>query len=362
MPLKRFPRRLRFWPQRKTAIATIISIALAGSSGLQAKRKDDVIVLRNGDKITGEIKKLANGILYFKADYMANAVQIDWARVARLDSGDEYNVFLTSGERLRGTIEEALSSVPDSADFTIIAAGRTLRVREPEVVEFVPVEDTFLHQLTGSIDYGFAFTGGNDATQSSLSGDVAYRTAKSFSKLTGSSVFSAQSGAKNSGRNTVDFQYMKALDTRWYAGALVDLLNSDQQDLTFRGSFGGGVGRDLIRETTTSLQVLAGAVFTREYYSVNSGGQPQDSNAEGVLRVNFAKQTFRTMQMQAQASLFPSITTPGRIRFGTEASMSFEIVRNFFWKFSVYENYDTRPPVTAPKNDFGTSTSVGWKF
>jgi hypothetical protein len=66
--------------------------------------------------------------------------------------------------------------------------------------------------------------------------------------------------------------------------------------------------------------------------------------------------------MPAQATISPGVTTLGRFRFGAQGSTNFEIVRNFFWKFSVYENYDTHPPIVAPKNDFGTSTSLGWKL
>lgn len=132
--------------------------------------------------------------------------------------------------------------------------------------------------------------------------------------------------------------------------------------MTFRGSFGGGIGRDLIREATTSFQVLTGNVFTRENYFASLGPNPQENNEEGFIRFNFETHTFKTMQVDAQATVFPSISTPGRFRFGAQSSMMFEIVRNLYGKFSVYENYDTRPPVAAPKNDFGASTSVGWKF
>lgn len=352
----------RRFSRRRWLAGAVIFACSSGGLPLLAKRKDDVIVLKNGDKITGEIRKLAKGVLYFKASYMAETVQLDWAQVARLDSSDQYHIFLASGERLTGKIDEGSASVAAGATVTVVGTSRTVHVPHPEVVELVPVEDTLLHQLTGSIDYGFGFISGNDALQSSVSGSAAYRAANSFTELSGTSVFSSQSGAKNSGRNTLDFEYVRALDTRWYAGALVDLLNSDQQDLTFRGSFGGGIERDLIRESTTSFQVLGGLVFTREYYSVDSGGKPQDNNAEGVIRFNFDKRTFRTMQLQVQATVFPNITTPGRFRFSTQSSINFELVRNLFLKLSVYENYDTRPPVIAPKNDFGTSTSIGWKF
>ncbi len=122
------------------------------------------------------------------------------------------------------------------------------------------------------------------------------------------------------------------------------------------------MARDLIHEGTTSFRLLGGLVFTRERYSIESGESPRQNNAEGVLQFSFTKQTFRTMQVDALGMVFPSITIPGRIRFVTSSGLSFEIFRNLFWKIGIYENYDTRPPVAAPKNDFGTSTSVGWKF
>jgi hypothetical protein len=60
-------------------------------SPLFAKRKDDVVVLRNGDRITGEIKKIQHGTLYFKPDYALQSVEIDWTRVGELGL-DRFNV------------------------------------------------------------------------------------------------------------------------------------------------------------------------------------------------------------------------------------------------------------------------------
>src|SRR5215204_328575 len=46
-----------------------------------AKNIDDVVVLKNGDRLTGEIKGLQGGELRIKADYMAEAIRIDWTKV-----------------------------------------------------------------------------------------------------------------------------------------------------------------------------------------------------------------------------------------------------------------------------------------
>src|SRR5208337_3202544 len=115
------------------------------------------------------------------------------------------------------------------------------------VVSMLPVEDSFWAQLTGSIDYGFSFTGGSDTIQSTLSADVGYRAEKWNTDLNGSSVLNHQSGAKNSGRNNLNFLYVTAISDHWLVGGTASLLNSDQQDLTLRTTAGGGLGRDFLK-------------------------------------------------------------------------------------------------------------------
>jgi hypothetical protein len=343
-------------------IAAILVISgILGEASLEAKNKDDVVVMKNGDRFTGEIKKLENGVLYFKADYMVDPVQLDWARVERLESKDHFNVFFSSGKRVTGSIEFEMKS-PDTKGGVAVHAG-TAATRAPpsEIVSLVPMEDSFWAQLAGSIDYGLTFTGGKNATQSSLSGEVAYGAEKWRAQMSGSSVLNYQSGAKNSGRNTLNFLYLKSVNDRWFGAVTANLLSSDQQDLTLRTSAGGGIGRDILRSGTSSLLALGGVAFSNERYSVNSD-QSNKHEAEAQFRILFSKYVFRRLQFNGEVDAYPNLTTLGRVRLGTESNLKLELIRNLYWKLSVYENYDNRPPVNAPKNDFGTSTSFGWKF
>jgi hypothetical protein len=337
-------------------IAGLLALFSAFAGPLEAKSKDDVVVMKDGDKFTGEIKKLENGILYFKASYMVDSVKLDWMRVERLESKDRFKVSFTSGKLLTGVI----GKLPDR-DFAVQAGSIKIQAQPPEVVTISPVEDIFWAQLTGSIDYGFNFTGGNDTIQSNLSGDVNYAADRWRIELTGGSVFSHQSGASNSGRNNLDVLYIKSISDHWFLGTTATLLSSDQQDLTLRTTAGGGIGRDFLRSGTAGLLALAGVVYSREQYSSTVGDQPR-KNAEGLLQIQFSKSTFRRLQFNGSLALHPNLTTLGRVRVGAESSLKLEIVRNLYWKLSFYENYDNRPPVAAPKNDFGTSTSVGWTF
>jgi len=356
---------LAYRSHQGSLIPRVIGIVIVGALAVlpgNAKQKDDIVVMKNGDKFTGEIKKLENGVLYFKAAYMVDSVQLDWARVDHVESKDQYFVFLTNGQRPKGAFETPAASDKGDDYVTVLSADGAIGARKSEIVSIIPVEDSFAAQLTGSVDYGFSFTGGNNATQSTLSADVGYRAERWAADLSGSSVFSRQNGSKNSGRNTLDFLYLKYLNERWFAGGTLDLLNSQQQELNLRASAGGGLGRDLIRKSTASIQVLAGAVFSNEIYSASAGDQSHKRDAEAQIRLLFSKYVFKTLQFTGQAYAFPNLSTLGRVRMGAESNLTLEIVRNFYWKLGVYENHDSRPPESTPKNDFGTSTSLGWKF
>jgi hypothetical protein len=56
------------------------------------KRKDDVVIMKNGDKFTGEIKALQYGELIFKSSYMKDNVHLDWKQVKTLRSRDAFIV------------------------------------------------------------------------------------------------------------------------------------------------------------------------------------------------------------------------------------------------------------------------------
>jgi len=47
----------------------------------QAKRKD-LVIMKNGDRLTGEVKKLEHGVLYVDLDYVSGSIGLDWLKVA----------------------------------------------------------------------------------------------------------------------------------------------------------------------------------------------------------------------------------------------------------------------------------------
>ena len=326
-----------------------------------AKNVDDVVVLKNGDRMTGEIKGLQSGELRIKSDYMAEAVRLDWARIERIESKSVFMIWLVDGKLVTDCIRLLPSNSSEVPNFVIGNADQSIRVHQLDVIRITPADRQFWKRLEGSIDFGFSFTSGNDQYQTQLAATTTYRTGDHSFTAAIDSNFSGQTEGSSFTRNQFSFDYRKQLSRRWYAGGLFDLLRSDQQSLELRTTVGGLVGRNVVQTERTRLSVLGGVAGTREHYS-ESIGTPRSTNADAIVGADFVTFRFNSTDIRSRFSVFPSLTTPGRTRLQVTSDIRFKIVKDLWWGFHLYENFDSKPPVRADKNDLGVSTSLGWKF
>ena len=60
----------------------------------------------------------------------------------------------------------------------------------------------------------------------------------------------------------------------------------------------------------------------------------------------------------------PSITNAGRVRGDFNATLHWRLIegRNLWFDLTQAVNYDSRPPVNAPKTDYVTQSTLSWSF
>jgi hypothetical protein len=109
---------------RVSKASMLIFALIALSSLAPAKSVDDIVVLNNGDRMTGEIKSLDHGELRFKSSYMLDPVALDWPRVTRLESKDNYIVVLTSGRVLTARIQLDATAGASERSFVYVYGNR----------------------------------------------------------------------------------------------------------------------------------------------------------------------------------------------------------------------------------------------
>ncbi|MGA7191938.1 MAG: DUF481 domain-containing protein [Candidatus Acidiferrales bacterium] len=326
----------------------------------QAKRKD-VVIMKNGDHFTGEVSKLKNGLLYVSTDYVSSDIGLDWNQVQSVQSTAIYRIVLTNGKRLEGKIEKRSSEHATTEDFSIREATEETQVPSLEIVSIDSRSPTFWQQLQGAIDFGYSFTSGNSQSSLNSNTSAAYKTPKWEAATSFDSTFSGQSGASKTNRQDFQGTYSKFLNTNSYILGLSDFLHSSQQDLTLRTTFGGAYGRYVKRTTTSNLAWLAGLVYIHESFGTTAGN-PSGQSMEGVVGLKYSYVRFNFGEFNSQVLAFPGLTDTGRLRVTTNNSLTFKLRNNFHLAFTFWDNFDSRPPATAKKNELGTSTGIGWSF
>ena len=179
---------------------SLLALLLAGlCSPAQAGRKD-VVIMNNGDHLTGEVKHLQDGLLYVETDYVSSSIPLDWNQVQSVESAATYKIVLNNGQRLEGKIEKVSGERAKTEDFLIREATEEVKVASSDVVSIETRKPTFWRQLQGSTDLGYSFSSGNGQSALNVDTSAAYKTPGWEAATSFDSTFSGQSGASKANR------------------------------------------------------------------------------------------------------------------------------------------------------------------
>ena len=326
----------------------------------QAKRKD-VVIMNNGDHFTGQVKRLENGLLYIETDYVNGNIGLDWNQVQSIESTAMYRIVLNDGRRLEGKIEKHTGQKEKKEDFVIREATEEAEVPSTEIFSLDTKKPGFWRDLQGAIDLGYSFTSGNSQSAMNVDTSAAYQTPKWKVGTSFDSTFSGQSGGSTTNREDLQAAAARFLNRNSFLLALSDFLHSSQQDLNLRATLIGGYGRYLKRTTSSSLSWVGGIAYIHESFDT-SAGRPSGQSMEGVVGLQYTSVRFNLGEFNSQLLTFPGLTDSGRVRVTTNNVVTIKLRNNFHLAFTLWDNFDSRPPVTAKKNELGISSGVGWSF
>ncbi|HWO38226.1 MAG TPA: DUF481 domain-containing protein [Candidatus Acidoferrum sp.] len=334
---------------------------LGGAACFAKVSRHDTIIMKNGDRFTGEVKKLEQGILYIETDYFSGSVGVDWQQVEKIESTATYQVILSGGKRLTGTISKIEAEAAPNSDFKVHAPGGDVPASSAQVVEISSQKQTFWRQLKGSIDFGYNFTSGNNQSSLSTDANAMYAAAKWAAGASYTASYSGQTGGTTTNLLETQLFGERFLNRNSFVLGLSDFLHSSQQDLQLRTTLGGGYGRYLKRTNRNDLRWLFGVDYSQASYQ--SGMlQPIQKNAELLLGVQYQLFAFDRYTLNSRTLVFPGLSDYGRVRFTTTNTLNVRLSNNFYWDFSFWDNFDSHPPLSAQKNATGLSTGLGWKF
>lgn len=320
--------------------------------------KTDVIYMRNGDRVTCEIKKLERGQLKVSTDGMGT-VYIEWEDIAQIASRERFIVELVSGERVQGTLAMPF----DDGTLLVSDEGEQRRLAMNQIVWVDPLklDEIRLKRWDGSVSAGFDATKANSDRSLTAEFDARLREEKYLLNFDASWYSRSQDGAEDSTRATFNTTYRRYLEDRWYWSLLGGLERNDELGIDLRTLAGGGYGRFLVQTGRSLWSATAGAVLNQEQ---RAGGEDAETNIEALLATTFEFYTYDTPKTSLATSLllFPSLTESGRLRSNLEVSLRRELITDLFVELSLYDSYDSEPPLEGEKNDYGIVTGLGYTF
>lgn len=353
--------------RRKLLRAAAFILILGFASPLAARESTDVIVMNNGDRLTGKIKRLEAGVLYFGLDYASGDLLVEWAKVARVESKQLFIVKTQNGSVFVGNLatvpKKTGSQITELQIIETAEAENPVQVDKSKIVDVRQTSDEFWRRFSGGVSFGSTYTKGNSATQYNLAADAAYRRDRWASTSSLSSNLSSSSGAPTSTRNMLALGAYHLLPwDNYFVGGLGDFLQSSVQGISLQTSLGGGIGRFLKNTNRSQIAVLGGLAWQSTDYKESGVSQPEQQVISALLALNLNVFKFDKTDLQITASLFPALNDPGRFRFNTNASYFVKIFGDISWNLTFYGNWDTKPPPHFSGSDYGTTTGVSWTF
>jgi len=341
------------WKAPAAALACLGPL-LAASPALAAKT--DVVVLSNGDHVTGEVKQLERGRLTFKTDDMGT-LAIEWDNIRSIAAGAPFEIYDLDGRRYVGSLEPG--SV--AGELRVVGPDGAYVVELKRIGRLLRLGATFWQRLDGSLSLGASYASASELFKLDFAATFGLDSAGHRVALSASSTLSSQPGVEETRRNDLALTYERRFQNRWVALLQGQVEQNRELGFDLRTSASGGGGRYLVQTQRDRLLVGAGFSVNREWPV--AGDQATNVEATLLLRYDRFSYDFPHVDISLVAAGFTSLTDGGRHRLEADAQLKREVVKDFYITLRGYESYDSRPATEGAKtNDYGFSFALGWSF
>jgi len=344
---------------RGKLILSLALMAIAAWSTPAAAQKTDLIYLKNGDRITGEVKNLERGRMMVKTDNLGT-LSVEWEAIDRIVTDKTLEVEVADGRRVLGELAE-------TGNERTIAVERGQMSEQFDVddvvaIDQVLVDRSFWQRLDGKLGLGLNYTKGSEVGQLFFTGNTKFRQPKSEYLLNWNTILTSNGTGEDSRRGNIGGAFRRFLEHRWFWTALANYDRNDELGIQGRISGGGGAGRALWQRKGFQATVVGGAVATQE----NTLAQGEnDTNIEGIFVGDIAwfKFTVPKTDFRTTLTVWPSITDWGRVRANLDATLGQHVfTADFALELTAYLTYDSSPPSGGQNEDYGFITSLNYTF
>ncbi len=352
-----------------------LGLLLLVAIGFAAGGRGEVLVFKNGDKLTGEWQRVNGGSMVFKSENLGE-VSVPLSKIKSMSSKKESAILLKDGAAYRGML-----SLLESGDWELKGEdGGVREVAAANVTAIYPFE-TYItkageteiprpwHNWTGTGSVGYSLVRGDrDAGTLSIGVNAVrrqpdlpgykerFRTNYLLTMLFANTRTNGIETSANSVSTRLRQDFLFSPTN--FLFVLGQWEHIQTQSLDLRQTYGAGVGRDLLQRSNVNMQLLAGMTYVREAFE----NAERRDNAEALLGEKLAWKISKSIGLGHSLDLYPNLSEGGAYRVDSTTSLSTRISSRLSLNMTFADRFLSRPLPGRQKNELIFTTGLGLSF
>lgn len=339
-----------------------LSVVLSGLWQCCSPAFGDVMLLTNGDRLTGKIKQLTDGKLVFESD-VGGELNVDLSKIRTFSSDAPIEVHFSDGT----LIKQAIVSGAAPGRIGIRATG-TLTAQEFDLTKITsinpPAKPT--PKWHGAVSAGFSATQGNTSTErQNLSVDVSRRSENDRITVKADYALGKQEDPDTGEEKTTEDWWRTRLKYDYFVSKKLYVYGDSRYEkdsvaeLDRRMVVGVGGGYQWIESDDMSFSTEAGLASLYERFDNQTGSNTEVSVQLGY---HFDKKLYKALTFINDLTYYPSIGDFTDYYLTSTAELRASFLKSMFANFKVIFDYDATPAEGAGNTDVKYMLGVGWSF
>ena len=339
------------------------ALALAGL--LTSVAWADQVVMKNGDRVTGNIIKQDGKSITIKTVNFG-VVAAPWDQVSSAESEQPVTVVLKDGKIVAGKLsggDGRLAITVEGAKVDVSPAEVTAIRNADEQKAYERLLKPALSELwTGNATLGWAGTAGNAKTTTFTTTATASRVTNTdkisldFAAIKASALVNGTSASTAQAvRGGVAYDHN--VTTRLFAHVFNDYEYDRFQDLDLRFVIGGGLGFHAVKTDRAMLDLVGGVDYNHSTFTTLTR-----TSAEAFWGDDYSLKLSNASSLTQSFRMFNNLSDTGNFRVNFDVSMVSKLRRWLSWNVALGDRYLSNPVAGRKTNDWLYSTGLGLNF
>lgn len=339
--------------------ATLLAGVICICCTITAYAQNDTIILKNKDRLIGEIKEMDRGVLTIKTEYSDSDFKVKWPDVNQLSSPQVFLVILKDGSRINSTVQ--VDSINGGRVVLYNVDKKQYLYNIPNDVIFLKsTKKGFISKLDASLSAGVNLTQNKNLKQFSIRSSIGYTSNLWSLQGNYNTLKSSQDESEDISRTDAGLDLKLFFKKEYFANVSADILKNDEQQLDLRLTTKAGLGKYLVHTNRLYFSTVVGIALNNEKYYSQLNNDRNSTEVYGGIELNMFD--IRDFSLLTTAVVYPSLTVEDRVRSDIKLDLTYNLPLDFFIKMGFTYNYDRRPPEGANKESYVFQATFGWEL